>query len=144
MSYASEMLAAVASADRFGTGELAAVIEGCATAAQACTTCADACLAEDDLAGLRLCNALCHTCADVSETTMRTLSRPAHSDHLVLHRMLQACVRSCFACAEECGRHAQHHRHCELCARACRMCLQACTDLLESEAFEELRKLAGG
>jgi hypothetical protein len=32
----------------------------------------------------------------------------------------------------------------ELCARACRMCLQACTDLLESEAFEELRKLAGG
>jgi hypothetical protein len=72
----------------------------------------------------------------------RILSRPAQSDHLVVHRLLQACVRECRLCAEECARHGQHH-HCAICARACRACEAACRALLDAEAFEELEKLAG-
>jgi hypothetical protein len=47
-------------------------------------------------------------------------------------------------CADECERHAAHHRHCGICARACRACAKACGELLDDEAFKELEKLAGG
>lgn len=144
MSYANEMLAAAPGTIRFGMEDLAAAIEGCATAAQACTSCADSCLAEDDVQPLRVCIALDQNCADVCGATWRVLSRPEQFDHLLLHRLLQACVRACAACAEECGHHADHHRHCAICAKACRGCLQACNALIEAEAFEELQKLAGG
>jgi hypothetical protein len=50
----------------------------------------------------------------------------------------------CSDCAEECERHAAHHRHCAICAKACRACARACGELLEAEAFQELEKLAGG
>lgn len=46
--------------------------------------------------------------------------------------------------AEECERHAGHHRPCAICAEACRGCARACGVLLEDEAFEELQELAGG
>lgn len=129
---------------RFGIGELARAIEACATAVQACTSCADACLSENDLPTLRECIALSQNCADVCGTTARVLSRLEHSDHILSHGVLQACVRACVTCADECARHAEHHRHCEVCARACRACHHACSELLDTEAFEELRKLAGG
>ena len=92
----------------------------------------------------RACIALCLTCADVCDLTARTLSRPAQSGHLVVHRLLEACVRACTSCAEECARHAEHHRHCAICAKACRSCEAACRALLNAEAFAELEKLAGG
>jgi hypothetical protein len=144
MRRSAEILADAPGAVTLGVSELAAAIDGCMDAAQTCTSCADASLAEDDVAPLRTCIALCENCADLCAGTARILSRPAHSDHLLLHRLLQACVRACATCAEECARHADHHRHCEICAKACRRCLQACTELLDVQAFEELEKLAGG
>jgi hypothetical protein len=71
------------------------------------------------------------------------LSRPAQSDRGVVQRLLQACVRECTICAEECTRHAEHHRHCAICAKACRAGEVACRALLDGEAFEDLEKLAG-
>lgn len=128
----------------FGVAEVAAAVDACLNCLQTCTSCADSDLVEADVAEMRACIALCLGCADVCDLVARTLSRPAQSDHVVVHRLLRACVRQCTLCAEECTRHAQHHRHCAICAQACRACEVACRALLDAEAFEELEKLAGG
>ena len=144
MTRAREMLDAAPSDVPLGVAEVAEAIDACLNCAQSCTSCADADLVEDDVAQMRACIALCLNCADVCELVARILSRPAQSDHVVLHRLLYACVRECSLCAEECARHAEHHRHCAICAEACRVCEAACRTLLDAEAFEELEKLAGG
>jgi hypothetical protein len=123
---------------------VAAAIEACLTCAQTCTSCANSDLAEPDVADLARCAALCITCADVCLTTMQVLSRPFESDHGVTHHVLRACVLTCTSSAEECKRHAAHHRHCAVCEKACRACLHACEALLQAEAFQQLEKLAGG
>jgi hypothetical protein len=127
-----------------GAAEVAAAIDACLNCVQACTSCADSDLAEEGIDELRTCVALDQNCADVCDVTARVLSRPAHWDHFVVHRLLQACVRACTTCAEDCTRHGDHHRYCAICAKACRACEAACSLLLEAEAFEELQKLAGG
>ena len=144
MTDTREMLDASPASIPFGVAEVAAAIDACLNCLQTCTSCADADLAEEDVQELSTCAALCLSCADVCDVTARMLSRPAHWDHFVVHRSLQACVRSCTSSAEECARHAQHHRHCAICERSCRACAKACTELLDTEAFEELEKLAGG
>jgi hypothetical protein len=72
MSCAHEVLSAMPQSIRFGVDELAAAIEGCATAARACTSCADACLAEDDVPAMRACIASNQNCAEVCGTTARS------------------------------------------------------------------------
>jgi hypothetical protein len=143
MTTTREMLEASPSGVPLGIAEVAAAIDACLNCVQACTSCADSDLVEPDVAEMRPCIALCLECADVCDLVARTLSRPAQSDHLVVHRLLQACVRECTLCTEECARHADHHRHCAICAKVCRACEAACSALLDSEAFEELEKLAG-
>ncbi len=144
MSYAREMLDAAPGEISLDADDVATCIDACLTCLQACTACADSDLAEDDFEVMRTCIALDADCADVCATTARLLSRPLHWDHVVVHQLLKACVRTCQSCAEECEKHAEHHRHCKICAQACRACERACTVLLEDEAFQELRKLAGG
>jgi hypothetical protein len=144
MTKTREMLDASPTGVPLGLAEVAAAIDACLSCAQSCTSCADADLVEDEVASMRACIALCTDCADVCELVARILSRPANSDHVVVHRLLQACVRECTICAAECARHAEHHRHCAICAKTCRACEVACRSLLEAEAFEELEKLAGG
>jgi uncharacterized membrane protein len=124
--------------------DVAAAIDACLTCEQTCTSCADSDLAEKDVAEMSRCIALCVECAEVCGLVARSLSRPARWDPPVIHRLLQACVGTCTNSADECARHAEHHRHCAICAQACRACLRACSNLLEDEAFEELQKLAGG
>jgi hypothetical protein len=144
MTKTREMLEASPTGVPLGAAEVAAAIDACLTCVQSCTSCADADLVEEDVAEMRACIALCLDCADICDLVARVLSRPAQSDHLVVHRLLRACVRQCTLCTEECSRHAEHHRHCAICARTCRACEAACAALLEVEAFEELEKLAGG
>jgi len=96
-----------------------------------------------DLAEMRTCMALWTDCADVCGLVVQILSRPARSDHVVAHRLLQACIRHRALCAEECARHAEHHPHCTICAKGCRACEAACRAPLEAEALGELEKLAG-
>jgi hypothetical protein len=142
LTHTRELLAASPTAIPFGIAEVAATIDASLDCLQACTSCGDAELAEQDVKAMATCIALCVDCADVCDATARVLSRPAHWDHLVVHRTLKACVRECTRCAEECDRHA-HHRHCAICAKVCRACEAACSALLDAEAFEELQKLAG-
>lgn len=144
MTETEDMLAASPTGVPLGLAEVAATIDACLKCVQSCTSCNDADLAEEEVADMRSCIALCLTCADVCDVTARVLSRPAHWDLFVVHRLLQACVRTCTSCAEECARHAAHHRHCAICEHVCRACVQACSALLEAEALEELQKLAGG
>jgi uncharacterized membrane protein len=144
MTDTRDMLESSPTAAPLGAGEVADAIDACLACLQACTSCADEDLAEDDVENMRLCIALDHNCADLCDVTARLLSRPAHWNPFVIHRVLQACVRICADCADECARHAAHHRHCAICERVCRACVEACNTLLDSEAFEELQKLAGG
>lgn len=138
MTDTREMLDASPTDVRLGVAEVAAAIDACLNCVQSCTSCAGADLVETDVAEMRACIALCLDCTDVCDLVARILSRPAQSDHVVVHRLLQACVRECTLCAEECTRHAKHHRHCAVCAKACRACEVACRALLDAEAFEEL------
>ena len=144
MSDTREMLEASPTATPLGADQVADAIDACLACLQACTSCADEDLAEDEVEDMRLCIALDQNCADVCGVTARLLSRPAHWNPFVIHRVLQACVQDCADCAEECARHAAHHRHCAICERVFRACVQACNTLLDTETFEELQKLAGG
>jgi hypothetical protein len=126
-----------------GVADVAAAIDACLNCVQGCMSCADSDLAEDDVFELRTCIALCLNCADVCDVVARVLARAAHWDHFGVHRLLQACVRTCTSSAEECHRHAEHHRHCAVCEKVCLACVQACIVLLDAEAFAELQKLAG-
>jgi hypothetical protein len=118
-----------------GPAELATAIDSCLTSVGVCTACADSDLIERDVATLRACVAINLACADICDATARVLSRPGQWDLLTVRDLLVTCVRSCTACAEECDRHAEHHRHCAICAEVCRACIGACTALLENEAF---------
>lgn len=144
MTDTREMLESSPASVPLGAAEVAAAIDACLNCVQSCTSCADADLVEPDVEDMRDCVALDRNCADVCQLSARLLSRPAHWDSFVIHRVLQACVRVCDNCAEECARHAAHHRHCAICERACRACVEACSALLDNEAFRELQKIAGG
>lgn len=145
MTHTAQMLdASPAGAAYFAPDDLAAAIDACADAALTCTSCADACLAEEDVAQLRACIGLDNDCADVCAATARVLSRQARYDALLVQRLLEATVRAATSCAEECDRHAAHHRHCAVCAEACRTGAQACRTLLDAEALAQVQALAGG
>ena len=138
------MFTATRDPDGLDAADVAGAIDACSDAVQACTSCADSCLAEDDVAALRGCIGLDLDCADVCGATARVLSRQTRYDDFLVHRLLDACVRACTSCAEECERHAGHHEHCRICAEACRACGRACAVLLDAETFKEVQKLAGG
>jgi hypothetical protein len=131
-----QMLDASRAAVPVAVAELAAAIDTCLTCLQACTACADSDLIEADVVTLRACIALNLICADICDASARVLTRPGQWDLLTVRDLLVACVRSCTTCAEECDRHAKHHRHCAICAEACRGCIRACRVLLESKAFQ--------
>ena len=144
MTLSRDMLEASPVASELDVDAVSAAIDACLASQQSCVSCADSDLAEDDVAAMARCIALCTSCADVCAATMRDLSRRFATNHRVTHHLLRACVLTCTDCAEECERHAAHHRHCALCEKACRACVRACQTLLEAEAFTQLEKLAGG
>jgi len=117
MSHAREMLEAAPVELSLEISPVVTALDACLDCLQTCTSCADESLAEDDVKTLARCIALCESCADFCVHTARALSRPAHWDHAVLHGLLRACVRACASSAEECERHAAHHRHCATCAQ---------------------------
>jgi hypothetical protein len=110
---------------------LAACIDTCAECNSTCTVCADASLAEADFVEMRRSTRLCLDCADVCVATGRVLARQTDYEHEIAKAMLEACVRACGICAQECERHAQMHEHCRLSAEVCRRCEAACSRLLD-------------
>ena len=137
MLFIEEMLSAAPT--RFPVDEqfVATCIEAVLSCAIACNACADACLAEDQVERLRRCIRLNLDCADVCEMAGRTMSRLFAADKELLRTQLEACVRVCSACGEECERHANHHRHCRICAEACRFCEEQCRRLVRDLSSAE-------
>ena len=109
---------------------LARCIDACSGCAQVCTACADACLSEEGVADLRKCIRLDLDCADICAATERVLTRQTEYDAPTSKAQLQVCREVCATCADECERHAEHHRHCGICADECRRCEKACEELL--------------
>ena len=144
MAHARAMLDAHPREFGFPAEHLAAAIEACFDCAQTCTACADACLGEDDVASMRRCITSDLNCSDICVATGRVLSRQTDYDAAVTQRALESCIRACTVCADECDKHAQHHRHCAICAEVCRACAAACAALLDDEVEEEMRALQGG
>jgi hypothetical protein len=105
-------------------------IAECLDCAASCTACADADLAEGDVKEMLRCIRSCLDCSDSCEATWRIVIRQTAPDLRVIRATVEACSVACFACAEECDRHAAHHEHCRLCSEACRRCKNACDDLL--------------
>jgi hypothetical protein len=105
-------------------------IEECYGCAQACTACADACVAEQGVASLRQCIRLNLDCADMCSATGAMASRRTGSNVEILRIAIEACAEACWACGEECRKHADMHEHCRICADACTSCEQACREAL--------------
>jgi hypothetical protein len=107
---------------------LARCIEACFECAQTCISCADACLAEDSSTSLARCIRLDLDCADACAATGSVLSRRTAATSALMVQMLETCADFCRLCADECDRHAGHHKHCRICADTCRQCERACQE----------------
>lgn len=113
-------------------------VAACLKCSVACTACSDACLAESDVITLVKCIRTNLDCADMCDATAKVLTRQTAYDATVIRSVVTACVNAIIACAEECGRHAAHHKHCEISAMVCREAERACNDLLTAlDAPEE-------
>ena len=108
-------------------------IEACFACAQTCTSCADACVAEAEVTGLRQCIRLNLDCAAVCNAIGNIMARSNKAGHRqLLEAQLANCIAFCRACADECRRHGEMHRHCAVCAEACTACAEACNDMLSA------------
>ena len=87
----------------------------------ACNKCFDACLEEEDVKMMAECIRLDRECADICGIATDFVSRKG----TVSKDILEACAKSCDACADECEKH-KHMEHCRVCAEACRRCAAAC------------------
>lgn len=87
---------------------------------KACNNCFDACLNEDNVDMMAECIRSDRECADMCGIVLDYAQR----DSKILPELLQACIKSCEACADECEDH--DHDHCQRCAKACRACAEEC------------------
>lgn len=105
-------------------------VAACLKCSLACTACSDACLAESDITELVKCIRTDLDCADMCDATAKVLTRQTAYDLAVIRSTVTACLKAIVACAEECERHAAHHKHCQISAMVCREAERACEDLL--------------
>jgi hypothetical protein len=101
---------------------LATAVRHAMFCATICTSCADACSAES--MDMRQCIRTCSDCADICAATASVATRRTGQNVAVLRAMLETCILTCDACAEECDRH--DHDHCRWCAKMCRECADDC------------------
>lgn len=87
----------------------------------ACNMCFDACLEENDVNMLTDCIRRDRECADICGIAVDFVSRKG----TLTTEILDACIKSCISCAEECEKH-DHMEHCRDCAVACKECAEAC------------------
>jgi hypothetical protein len=103
------------------------LIDAASACEQACTMCAGS----TGMDGMERCSAMCMTCAEMCNTTMRMMLRPAGQDMDSMMAMLQACMTMCLACAAECEMH-KDMAMCAMCAAACREMAKACEAMMAS------------
>ena len=131
MTYAAPMTQANLSKPPVNVDALVEGIRACFDCAQACIADADADLAEPQIQMMIRCIRLCLDCSDVCLATGGILSRQTAFEPATARTALEACVRTCKVCGDECEQHARHgFVHCRICMEACRRCEQACNTLL--------------
>jgi hypothetical protein len=112
---------------------ITACIDACSLCVETCTACADACLSEKHVESLISCIRLNLDCAAVCAATGSVMARANKAgNRQPLEAQLTTCIAFCRACASECSRHADKHKHCRVCADACESCADACTQMLSS------------
>jgi hypothetical protein len=112
---------------------LSRCIDACASCQEACISCSDACLGEREVSRLVTCIRLNLDCATVCNATGAIIARSNKAGHRqLIEAQLTTCIAFCRACASECERHANMHKHCEVCAKTCASCADACNELLSS------------
>lgn len=129
-----EMLKSYSRTDDVDVSVLAEAIEALIECAITCIQCADACLSEQEVKPMVKCIRLDLDCADVCTAASRVVSRQTEYDPEVTRPVLEACIRVCKSCSDECEGHGQHMDHCRLCAESCRRCVKACQALLDAIA----------
>jgi hypothetical protein len=139
MFVTSEMLKTTPGRALTNERALSDCIEACFECAQSCTACADACLDEKDVADLRACIRANVVCADLCELAGRLLSRLLDPKDELISRQVELTAVVARKCAEECGRHASMHAHCQVCMEACQRCEGACHTLLGELQQESAR-----
>ena len=116
------------SAVKLDTAAMQRLLDAASACEQACTMCTGS---MSGMEGMDRCGAMCATCADMCNTTMRMMLRPNGHHMESMMAMLQACMTMCLACADECGQHTDM-QVCQLCASACREMASACEAMLAS------------
>jgi hypothetical protein len=103
-------------------------IEACSAVEQAGTMCADSMMGDD----MMMCRSMCMNAADMANTMMRMMMRPAgmHMDSMM--SMMTATMTMMNACAEECMSHAEMSEDCRMCAEVCRQCAMAMKKMMDS------------
>jgi hypothetical protein len=113
------------------TAALSRCIDACFDCVETCTACADACLSEGDIERLINCVRLNLDCVAVCTATGSILARANKAGTLqLLEAQLTTCIAFCRACAAECEKHADMHKHCRVCAETCATCVAACEEML--------------
>jgi len=105
------------------------LMEASAACEQACTMCAASSMG---MAGMEKCAAMCMNCADMSNTMMRMMMRPAAMDMASMMAMIEACKTMAMACAAECEMHMDMSDQCRMCATACQEMVMACDAMMTS------------
>lgn len=113
-------------AQKMDMAGMQACIEACSACEQACTVCADG------MMDMPRCASMCASTADVCNTMMRMMMRPAGYDMATMMSMLETTIAMCKACAAECMMHADMREECRMCAQACMECQKACEAMLMS------------
>ena len=103
-------------------------IEACSAAEQATTMCADSMMGD----AMMMCRSMCMNMADMSNTMMRSMMRPAGMESSSMMAMLTATMMMATACADECIKHAEMSEECRMCAEVCRQCAMACQKMMDS------------
>ena len=105
------------------------LVEASSACEQACTMCASSSLG---MSGMEKCAAMCMNMADMSNTMMRMMMRPAAMDMDGMMAMMAACSVMASACATECEMHMDDNEMCRMTAKACQEMAMACEAMMAS------------
>jgi hypothetical protein len=120
MTGARDMLGTVDLEPAFDIEELATMLQALSDLNRDSTACAAAMIGNDNAGDMVSATRAALDCADIAGTAERVLARGIAADMGVTKAILEAAVAAADRSARECGRHAEHHAHCQLHADSAR------------------------
>ena len=132
MTATREVLESLTIKSSVDLGKLATAIEALLDTERTSTACAGAMIGESDSTTLVDGIRADLDTVDVVHAARSILTRFVGDNVQVVRSELNAAIAACERSNAECGRHAEHHGHCQLCASATSDCITACRDLLRA------------